>query len=544
MPTHQVNLDALISRQPFPPGDTYSGQKPTFKLDELHKTKMFYNVLRKPEFQRDTANWNPEMIAEFVRTFLDGGLIPAIIVWHSKNTNNLYIIDGAHRVSALIAYVNDDYGDGEVSRAAWGDSVPPAQAKLHARTKALIDSEIGSFATLTGIALDPAKTTDTQKLRRAKAVPTMQMQMQTVDGDTMLAEESFYRINSSSVQIDDTELDVIRARNKPNALATRALIFAGKGHKYWVNLSKATEIEERANSVHRLLFGDLEDIGPQSPDIPRAGQPYSNEAFKMVLDIVNIFNGVSPAMWSHKHSESSAKNKRFASVARLPDDPDGTATIVFLKTIEKVASLAVGSASCPESLGLDQGIYSYGKGGKFIPAAYIASFRFAEKLQRERELIKFTLVRDRFEEFLYQHKGFLNALTHSKGSRTRPLESIITMHQIVFEGMRKGATDEEIIEALSLEPALKAITILELESEPPRKKFSATAVRAKVIDDIVRARSRCAVCNARLPPSARSKDHATKIKAGGLGTFENLNFTHPFCNSARDAIEKARAAAD
>ncbi len=139
MPTHQVNLDALIARQPFPPNDTYSGQKPVFKLDELHHSKMFFKVLRKPEFQRDTSNWNPEMILEFIRTFLDGGLIPAIIVWHSKATNNLYIIDGAHRVSALIAYVNDDYGNGELSRSAWGQSVPAAQAKLHTKTKNLID---------------------------------------------------------------------------------------------------------------------------------------------------------------------------------------------------------------------------------------------------------------------------------------------------------------------------------------------------------------------------------------------------------------------
>jgi hypothetical protein len=544
VPTHQVNLDALILRQPFPPDDTFSGKNPSLKLEELHRGRMFFQVLRKPEFQRDTSNWSPDMIYEFVRTFLDGGLIPAVIMWHSKNTNNTYIIDGAHRLSALIAYANDDYGDGEISRKAWGDSVPRAQAKLHLTTKTLIDNRIGSFAQLSGIAMDLALTDDPVKRRRAGAITTIPLPIQTVDGDTQLAEESFYRINSSAVEIDPTELDVIRARNKPNAIATRAIIFAGKGHRYWQQLPNAAEIEKKANDVHKLLFGDLGEIGPQSPDIPRGGQPYSNDAFKMVLDIVNVFNDISPAMWSHRYAESPIRKKKVASVVELGDDADGTATMAFLKNIETIARLAVGPAEHPESLGLEQGIYSYGNSGRFIPAAYIASFRFAQELTQNKQLIAFTLVRSKFEDFLYNHKGLLNLLTHSKGSRTRSLESILKLHRTVFDAMRDGKTDDEIMSTLEADPTFKGISNMVAsgeDSQPQRKRFSPTAVRAKVIDELVRSRSRCTVCGARLPPSARSKDHATKVEQGGLGTFDNLNFTHPYCNSARDSIEAAKS---
>ena len=150
MPTHQVNLDSLIRREPFDSSSDASvlGHDPLFKLDELHRTKMYFRLLRKPDFQRETANWPPSMIVDFVRTFLDNGLIPSIIIWHSKATNNVFVIDGSHRVSALIAWVNDDYGNGEISASAWGHAVPPEQARLHTVTKRLMDETIGSYAQL------------------------------------------------------------------------------------------------------------------------------------------------------------------------------------------------------------------------------------------------------------------------------------------------------------------------------------------------------------------------------------------------------------
>lgn len=406
MSTHQVNLDSLILRQPFPKDDTFSGKVPNFKLEELHHTKMYFGMLRKPDFQRSTSGWNPTMIFEFIVTFLDGGLIPSIIMWHSKTTNNVYVIDGAHRVSALIAYVNDDYGNGEISQKAWGYAVPKAQIELHNKTKELIDKEIGSFVSLTDFGINPHKTNDLVKQRRGKAIAAMSVHIQTVDGDTALAEESFYKINSSSVAIDDTELDVIRARKKPNALATRVLISAGKGHKYWEGLPNHQKIEDTAAEGYELLFGELSEIGPLSPDIPRAGQPYSSEAFKMVLDMVNYFNQITPAMWSHKTSSEPKRKGDGAPLPKLQDDEDGKETLKFLEKIVDVAQLVAGGPKISGSLGLEQGVYAYGVTGKVIPAVYIATLQFMQEKKKEKELVLFSVIRQRFEEFLVNHKQF------------------------------------------------------------------------------------------------------------------------------------------
>lgn len=150
MATHRVNLDALIKRQDFETGvvSTIQGELPVFKLDELESRKTLFTLLRKPDFQRTTNNWTPEMIVEFVRTFLDKELIPAIIIWHSQQTEKVYLIDGAHRVSALIAWVNDDYGYGTISKQFFAEPIPDLQRKLHFQTKDLMAKEIGSYADL------------------------------------------------------------------------------------------------------------------------------------------------------------------------------------------------------------------------------------------------------------------------------------------------------------------------------------------------------------------------------------------------------------
>jgi hypothetical protein len=549
MLTHQVNLDSLIQREPLDSESdaAVTGHEPLFKLEELHRTKMYFRLLRKPDFQRETANWPPAMIVEFVKTFLDGGLIPSIIVWHSKKTNNVFTIDGAHRVSALIAWVNDDYGNGEISQKAWDHAVPQAHQNLHAETKRQIDSEIGSYVQLYDFGLDPEKTEDPDKRRRGKAIATMQLSIQRVDGDASVAEESFYKINSSAVGIDDTELNMIRGRRLPNAIATRAILSKGKGYKYWKRFGNAIQIETLAANAYDLLFGELLEIGPKSPDLPRAGQPYSSEAFKMVLDFVNLFNDVTPAMWTHR-TRARAKNRGKAQVApRLPDDTDGTATVRFLEHVIDIATLVSGPADMSQSLGLDQAVYAYDASGKIHAAAFIAHHRFIAELKEKHQLSHFTIARSAFEEFLVRHKDFLNVLGHSKGSRIRPLEAILTMYRGVFEAIGKGiTTDIEIVKHLeqyanldSINSPVTAVDGNESE-EPITKKFSKAAVRAKVVSEILATRARCAVCSARLPPSCRSKDHIQKVEDEGMGSVENLQFTHPYCNSSREAIEKLR----
>jgi len=86
MPKAQtVNLDALIPREDFSvkhDSAAKSGKDPTISISHLAGGfGVFSNSLRKPDFQRETADWTPQKIVDLVRAFVDGELIPAIILW-------------------------------------------------------------------------------------------------------------------------------------------------------------------------------------------------------------------------------------------------------------------------------------------------------------------------------------------------------------------------------------------------------------------------------------------------------------------------------
>ena len=64
------------------------------------------------------------------------------------NTGNLFIIDGAHRLSALIAWVKDDYGDRSTSLTFFENLIPPEQEEAAQKTRNLIKKLVGSYESL------------------------------------------------------------------------------------------------------------------------------------------------------------------------------------------------------------------------------------------------------------------------------------------------------------------------------------------------------------------------------------------------------------
>ena len=216
---------------------------------------------------------------------------------------------------------------------------------------------------------------------------------------------------------------------------------------------------------------------------------------------------------------------------------------MLFRSVIDVARLVAGPPSVNGSLGLEQAVYAYGSSGNIHPAAYLASLRFFQELKDQNKLVAFSVVRNAFEDFLVKHKPFINALGHTKGSRTRPLEAILQMYRIVFAAVHRSEPESDIINQLQKDPTLsKAIlSVVPVDgTEPIRRRFSAVAVKTKLVDEVLNTRPRCSICGARLPPSYRSKDHIEKKENEGMGNAENLRFTHPYCNHSRDSIEAAR----
>ena len=225
-----VNLDAMIRRADFAlaDGDLSSFDAfATVSLRDLAPGSLLPASLRKPDFQRETNHWTPEQVVSLLQCFVNGDLIPSVILWRSPTY--LYVIDGGHRLSVLRAWIEDDYGDGPLSLQFFGAAISDEQRKAAKLTRDLIAEKIGTWQHFSRMQSQDLTPTE---LRKINAIVTRGLQVQWVQGNAEKAEASFFKINTNGTPLDEIEELLLANRNKPIPIAARAVIRAGMGHKF------------------------------------------------------------------------------------------------------------------------------------------------------------------------------------------------------------------------------------------------------------------------------------------------------------------------
>jgi uncharacterized protein DUF262 len=138
--TRLVNLDAMIPRADFALEDerntTSSDRFHSISVKDFKPDGLLRPILRKPDFQRETNHWSPEQVFSLLDCFVNNDLIPSVIVW--KSPTYLFVIDGGHRLSAIRAWIEDDYGDGPISRAFFGEAISKEQKRAADKTRELV----------------------------------------------------------------------------------------------------------------------------------------------------------------------------------------------------------------------------------------------------------------------------------------------------------------------------------------------------------------------------------------------------------------------
>lgn len=510
-----VNLDAMIPREDFEvdaegaPQSQRLGKE--LKVFELENNGITYSSLRKPDFQRETESWDPAKVVDFIKSFIDGDLIPAIIMWRSPKTGNLFVIDGAHRLSALIAWIHDDYGDAVLSRPFFQGMIESSQQKAADETRELIKTELGTYAQLRRYPLKPESAPDELSLRRGRNMGSFTITLQWVEGDAQNAEKSFFKINQSASKIDETELALIKARKKPNAIATRALIRAGTGHKYWSSFSPvvAQEIEKISKEIYSQLFLPIIDYPIKSLDLPAADRGINARSVSMIFDLANFIGTTA--------------------VLEMVDDNTGDATLNLLRKIESAAAQVFGPQ--PGSLGLHPGIYCYGATGRFQAAAFLASIAFVQELKNKKAFNKFTKYRAAFENYLLQYKYFLNQISKNYAASGIALRPIVKMYEIMLDGLAHGKSDSAILADIKSDKSLNIVKVATDEDIKYGRNFTKATKNAVFIKEALAAELTCGICGARLYFKAISHDHKVRKIDGGTGAPENAQLTHPYCNT-------------
>lgn len=531
-----VNLDALIPREDFETianDATSQASGGHLKLSELEPTSITFRSLRKPDFQRETANWTPEKVVSLVRAFLDNELIPSIIMWRSPRSSHAFVIDGAHRLSALIAWIHDDYGDRLRSQEFFNNSITKAQRKAADATRDLIAKEIGSYREIQ-FAAQQSGTQASLHAKRASSAGFNKIDVQWVQGDASNAEKSFFTINQSSTAIHATELQLLKSRKKANAIAARAIIRQGTGHKYWSGFPTNTqsEIEELARETYEILFEPALDSPIKTLDLPIAGGSYSADSLSLVVDFINLANTpptpVVPPLNAHKARGKSASASPV--VAEPPDDEDGSLTIKYLAKVRRVAMMISGTSA--SSLGLHPAVYFYSATGRYQPTAFLAAVRLVQQLEATGRLVEFCMHRAQFEAFLINYKHFINQLVKNYGSGMRSLEPIVIMYNLVLQGVQNGHAPKEIAANLQLHEKLKMLKPTGDEDVVGHGAFSRDAKSAAFLRlALEEASLKCGICGARIHSKGISVDHKERKREGGSSHSSNAEILHPYCNS-------------
>jgi hypothetical protein len=516
--TNVVNLDAMIRRADLAAPGEAGEDVPALSIPQLERTGFLYPALRKPDFQRETAHWSPEQVADLIATFARRDLIPAVILWRAGP--NVFVIDGAHRLSALIAWVHDDYGDGDVSRKMFQD-IPEEQAVAADKARQLVNEQIGSYRDHK-LALERPDKVLPAIAERASRIGWQNIPAQWIQTpDHERAEKSFFRINQGGTKIDPTERRIINARSSATALASRAILRAGSGHNYWHKFDANTrqQIEMLGKELYELLFTPTLFLPVKTLDVPLAGQGYGAHVLPFVFDLVNFINDVPVA---------DSSNKRITKEETFEADPDGSKTVEYLLNSRDVVQRICSNYA--SSLGLHPALYFYSPSGVFQPQSLLA-FIALSKDWRTKNFKQFTKSREKFEEFLLANRGITEAVRKlGSGARSRP--RIVALYKAILSNIELGKGSQQIHSILASSTEFSFL-VAESFTNPgtPGKGFHKAVKGGAFLQSALPVAPRCPTCNGLLHRNGMQTGHRVPKRAGGSNAITNAQIQHPFCNS-------------
>ena len=513
-----VNLDAMIKREDFAAGEDENSSFETINnisVRDLVSGGFIMPILRKPDFQRETNHWRPEQVVSLLECYVNGDLIPSVILW--KSPSFLFVIDGGHRLSVLKAWVEDDYGDGQLSHKMFGHEISVEQKKAAEKTRKLIKERIGTWGYYKSL-IDNSEDLTIEQRKKINTITTRGFQVQWVQGDTDKAETSFFNINMKGTPLDELEELLLRNRKKPIPIASRAIIRAGKGHRYWSCFKDdmAIKIELAAQDLHRILFAPELKRPVKTLDLPLGGSRGVRTAIQVLIDflLVSVRSQQSP----------------MPEITNFSDDVTGQDTINVLKKASVLASRITGNEN--GSLGLHPAIYYYGPSGRHSTPMFLGTVSLiAEKLANNDKsfFVKFTKVRSRLEELLISNKDLIAMILQKNISKYR----VSKYHELLSSLINSLSTqalvsETDIIRLSQLEGKVLAGDFKRISSKISHEEKSKVFIHVALNNAIT-----CPICSGYLDTEKSvSYDHITRVREGGAGRADNVQLTHPYCNQA------------
>lgn len=518
----------------------------------------WFEKLKKPDFQRETNAWSPYQCKEFIESVFLGQIIPSIILWKSYENGMTYILDGAHRLSVIRAWIIDDWGD---KAGVYYERRDLDEIKsIASNVRSIVNSSIGSFddfkqsyqalQRIINEGKAPKKEMSERAFKQAKfysdvigSNSTLFAQWET--GDYNSAEQSFLRINRQGQPLDPWESTLIEFRKGSYSRTIMHVANCGENGHYW-----PTEGLEDTQKVIVSNFGNISKsiytklfIPPfilpiQELTVPILVAPAYFQKHLYLLELIPLI------VWNQIASDFEDQ------ISLLKHDYELSAGEVISNANNLLTQLntrlehLVGTANNPLSLSLVPLIYWYNHRGQFLRSLLYGFifwiFNGTDKEIRERKII-FSGLRDKVESILFIYKQEIAALAALSGAGLKATRSIAAFFdQLIFFLNQNKSID---LASPELEQAVLELTQQRRKDRSIKRAgrtFTKRDQSQSNIKELYEASIRCHICNGivNLKFGGIQYDHVNEFKSVKETDPVNMRPTHPFCNNNRSRIEE------
>ncbi|MBM7619109.1 hypothetical protein JOC95_000958 [Bacillus tianshenii] len=512
-----------------------------------------WDRLRKPEFQRPTFCWEDDKYINLLKALQNNRVIPGVIFWLNTSTGHIFVLDGAHRLSAIRAWFTNDWGDS--SSAQEYNYLEEDEKSASQRLRESISSEIGSFENCVKAGKlyrnavdnrkDPFDTMDEATAIRGKFFynlsTSLTIPIQWVVGDYKVAEESFLNINTGGTPLESQEVDFLKYRRSPVARAITGIIANGYKESVWIdNIVECNEISKRC---YNLLLSDSDNhVNESITYMPFVKLQRKNGFYKHAF-LLNLL-----AISSHK---KTGDNTLFTTLSNLSDEANeiivSQKTFDTLKNLESTMNHIRGKLS--QSVGLYPPLYFYSSDGKYreqMLLMFLAWFSRGSDTDIKKRKYTFTLYRSQFEECWSIARDYIFYAMNRKGIGPRRLtdKSIDLLDEFLdtlVSGVKskKGLTSiiKDFLKDYHEPTYISFCTYLENIGEKS-KPFSSLTKNKIEIKNFIEAQVKCEICGGYVDlGNSHQVDHIHERSMGGTNDLNNGRITHPYCNNNRRILE-------
>lgn len=529
------------------------------RYDDIRRSEWFSHI-RKPDFQRETNAWTTEDCIEFLDSVVNGRIIPSLILWQSKESNITYILDGAHRLSVIRAWMIDDWGDkaGDYYERRDKELIQQAANK----TRELLRNSIGLFKDyesawnehqrLSELGEAPKRKMSQIRYQQATfytqvTVSHHTLAVQWEKGNYESAEQSFLRINRRGQALDPWEATLIEYRKSSYARVIMSIANSGESGHYWPepttdevtsdDLRKLiATFSTRSADIHKRLFVPSFSTPVTSLNVPFMVAPAYFQKHKYLLEVLPLLFNREIAVNEEQQLALMLRDIRSTS-----SDVVKNADSLLNQVLESSEHL-VSPRRSSTSLSLVPLFYWYNHKGQYARGLFYGFVYWLLAGSKEdvisRKLV-FSGNRDRFEHLLFYLKPDIATLQEKGGAGLKSTKLTAEFFQAFLSllcqnpSMTVDELSEEFFEVLQRYARVK-----KAGNKTKLSRLYSTSDKSEInIRKLFENAIRCHICGGVVNlQSGLQYDHVKDYAISHETDPDTGEPTHPFCNRYKRQI--------